>query len=61
MKPVLLWTNPNPGATFAAQSFNLNLADYDEIQIETYHLLVGIDNGNATKKFSCFVNTSSTL
>lgn len=28
LKPILLWTNPNPSASFAAQTISLDLSDY---------------------------------
>lgn len=34
MEPVLLWTNSNPGATFAAQTVSLDLTEYAGVIIE---------------------------
>lgn len=33
----LLWTNPNPTSTFVAQDVNLDLSDYDAVDIECKH------------------------
>ena len=35
----LLWTNPSPTSAFAAQKINLNLADYDVVEIHAYAAL----------------------
>lgn len=33
-EPELLWTNPNPSATFAAQTISLNLSPYKAVGIK---------------------------
>lgn len=37
----LLWTNPNPTSSFAAQTISLDLSDYDEVEIEAKQLASG--------------------
>lgn len=33
-KPVLLWTNLNPSASFAPQTISLDLSGYDEVRVD---------------------------
>lgn len=37
----LLWTNPSPTSSFAAQTISLDLSDYDEVEIEAKQLANG--------------------
>ena len=37
----LLWTNPNPTASFSAQTISLDLSNYDEVEIEAKQLASG--------------------
>ena len=36
-KPVLLWENPNPTASFGTQTISLDLSNYSKVEIHYYH------------------------
>jgi hypothetical protein len=49
----LLWENPNPLASFAAQTINLDLSEYDSLEIE-FNMTI-----NSPVKTSCIVSVAN--
>lgn len=59
LEPVLLWSNPNPTAAFAAQKVELDLSEYAGV------LISGSDNskkesGSAYKDTTCYIKKNET-
>lgn len=58
---VLLWTNPNPTASFAEQDINLDLSDYRFIEITALYVPVTrVEVGGGASAMQWFVGSTST-